>query len=304
MQSDEDIVQAIINGTWWQGAVVSAKKMAPFVHTPEGADFWVVASQTCNLYNIDLERVPSFEILAAKCIDTCSPQMSKGDHPRTLHIEAENNGEKIFLEILIQKRAWLDRKILAQVGAPDYYICDTLPEHDNDWLKKQWLDLFSGWLGRSYTRVALPDEFNLALETSKIKEIIDKKLTKRANELYGIYFSLAPDCDNPSHGLLGLMPPPYLLSIMLVTYPDAETDILGNFQKQLFTDLIENGKDDANGKRTKLTRATYAGELGIRIIKQGVTLKTTGEVTLQELKEYIRYSLVDHHSNSQFAANP
>lgn len=302
MQSKMDVVQAIKNGAWWQGAVINTKRMAHHQAEADGVDFWIVASQTCNLYNSNLEKIPNFEVLAAKIIDACNPQFTKGDNPRILHLEAISENSTIYLEVDIQKRAWLPREIMADLVAPDYLVCDAFAEHDPNWIKKQWLDLFSGWIGRSYTRVALPDEFNTSLNDCRIKEVIEKKLTKNANDLYGIYISLLPDADGPWNGILGLMPPPYQLSILLVTYMEADLEkILHNFKEQIFTDKISSGKKDADGKAIETTRAELAISLDIKIIKQGIQAMTIGEVSLLDLKQYIRYSLIDHHSNSMMA---
>ncbi|MGE8100333.1 hypothetical protein ACQKP6_20700 [Pseudomonas fluorescens] len=301
MQSKSDVVQAIKDGAWWQGAVIAASRVE-HLHKIEGVDFWVVASQTCNLYNQNFEKIPSFEVLAAKNIGECNPQFIKGDNPRILHLEAICEESTVYLEIDIQTRAWLPREAMAGLTAPDYLICDAFAEHDPNWIKKQWLDLFSGWIGRSYTRVALPDDFNTSLNDCRVKEVIEKKLTKHANDLYGIYISLLPDSEGPWNGILGLMPPPYQLSILLITYMEADLDsILSSFKKQLFNDKIASGKKDDNGKPIETTRAELAASFDIRIIKQGVQAMTIGEVSLLDLKQYVRYSLIDHHSNSMMA---
>ncbi|MDA7086641.1 hypothetical protein PH586_09650 [Pseudomonas sp. SA3-5] len=296
------LAEAIKQGEWWQGSVLRANRLDGDLQGSTDDDYWVIASQTCNLYSQNFEQIPVFEIVSAKKIEKPDPAFVKGDHPRILHVRGRLDAELVYFAIDIQRRAWLPRQILAEIGRPDFHLIDEPKEGGDNWEKNQWLDAFSGWLGRSYTRVALPDEFNDALSSSRIKEILHSKLTKHADKLYGIFISLSPDSDEPWAGVLGLMPPPYLLSIKLVTYNDEDPSALKDaLAKQLFDATIESGRDET-GKKTLISRADLARSHRVRIVKQSIEAVTTGEIYLDELKEYIRYSLVDHLSSASMAS--
>ena len=118
-------------------------------------------------------------------------QKKRGDNPRILHIEASSkNNETITLELDIQKRRWLPRDLLSELPAPVFHVRDVKNEGDPDWLKSQWLDSLVGWLGRSYTRVALPDLFNESMNSARLSECLDDKLRKHKDDIYGIYIDV------------------------------------------------------------------------------------------------------------------
>jgi len=173
----EKLIAQITENRWWQGSVIPDKSLSGFVEQKSNIDYWVVASQTCNLYNPDFKKIPVFELIAGRKIDKCLPQFSKGDNPRIIHVEAFSDNGKISVEIDIQKRNWLPRHLLAELEKPIFNVQDSKCG-DDPYLKYQWLDNFIGWLARSYNRITLPDKFNEAMRLSRIEEVLQKKLTK------------------------------------------------------------------------------------------------------------------------------
>lgn len=294
-ESPENLLAEIKTKKWWQGALISGKALASYDASFKNSDWWVIASQTCNLYNSCFENVPDFEVVAGTGITECNPAFTKGDHPRVLHTTAQNDNSQINLEIKIHDRKWCSRKLLAALPSPSYKLKDANPDEAPDWIKKQWLDKFVGWISRSYTRITLPDAFNEAIQQSKIDNILKNKLSKHGDKLYGIYLSLNPDDDTPHSGTIGEMPSPYLLSIVLVVNEDVDPDELKEkLLKQLFEDEIQ----DPENSTLKLTRVELAKRNNVRIIKEDIEAKNIAEVTLKELKHLVRYSFVDHLSSS------
>lgn len=296
MAEDDDntLAEAIKEKKWWQGSILPSSYFDDELSKKEADAWWVIASQTCNLYNSDFEKVPVFEMVLAKKIDKIDARLSKGNNPRKLHIKVEvNNNETIAFEVDIQKRVWVDRKMLATL-VPYYQIRDANQEETADWLNNQWLDNFAGWLSRSYTRVTLPDEFNDILRASKIQPVLDNKLGD--NKLYGIYFNISSAEDEEYAGPLGLMPPPYSLEISLVSDEKHDpTQFVEKLKKQLFEDKVTVTFDE---RTENLTRAAAAKKLGLTIILQGITGQSIGEVSLLEVKKLIRYTLNDYLSRA------
>ena len=293
------LLRAIEERNWWQGSVIPAADLSLSEEENRDVAFWVIASQPCNLYNPCFKNVPVFELVAASEVSQCDPGKSKGDNPRILHVKAESVDKTMALELNIQRRRWLPRNLLAEIQASVFHIRDALRNSELDWFRNQWQDNFASWLARSYTRIALPNEFNDAMKASRLREVIESKLAKHKDELYGVYFSIDSDTDNGWDGKLGEMPPPYLLNIMLVTHEDADPSILKErLVKQLFEDKIQ---DPANAS-LKLTRVELAQQHNIRLIKTAVDAKSVSELTLLELKSLVRYSLIDHLSDSSMAA--
>ena len=261
------------------------------------ADFWVVVSQTCNLYNPSFEKVPLFEVVGASLLDACSPPMTRGDDPRAIHLQAASNHGAISLNVDIHKRKWLPRHCLADVPGPEYGIKDA-PRHESP-MKDQWLDNLAGWMARSYTRVALPDDFNEALRQSRLEKVLKEKLAKQKDALYGIYLSIEPDNEQRWTDALGSMPPPYVLGITLVLNEEYSPKALREtLVQQIFEDKLPDPADGNN----KVTRAELASREGIYIVAAGVEARSVTDITLQEMRSLIRYSLVDHLSDSSFAS--
>lgn len=301
----KEIVRKIQQAGWWQGSVISRGKISHLLESTCTTELWVIASQTCNLYNPSFDKIPVFEVVGAGVVDSCEGGISKGDNPRILRVKAQGVHETVALEIDIQKRRWLPRTCLAEIGEPDFAVRDCPRTTEPDDHRNQWLDIFSGWIARSYTRVTLPDEFNRILKTSKIDEVFNRKLTAFSNQLYGIYILVSQRTDKPWTLALGLMPPPYLLEILLVTHDDIDpTPIVEDLVKRLFDDEVKvRDRMDNAGNPIKLTRSAYANELGITVLGESITGKTMSEVTLSEIKTHIRYSNVDYLSDSSAATS-
>lgn len=284
------VVEKIKAAGWWQGSVISAADLQQYISEKLDSEFWVIASQTCNLYNPSHEKVPCFELVGARRIDKCQSNLSKGDHPRALHVEAIRSEETVALELNVLQRRWLDRRVLGEISKAHSEIVDAI-----DPAGTQWLDRFSGWLARSYTRVTLPDHFNTALQDCRLKKYLEGKLINNADQLYGIYFSISHDDDDEFKGALGLMPPPYILDITVVCHEDFDPEPL---KSEIVKNIFDETKVVGNIKKSI---ADLAREHGIRLSKTGVTARTTESITLAELRSLTRYSFVDHLSDSSYS---
>lgn len=297
----EKLLAEIKEKKWWQGSLISGNDLSKTDKAYAQAEWWIITSQTCNLYNPCFEKIPVFEIVAARKIEKCDSGKIRGDNPRILHIEAQSNKEIIALEINIMDRLWCPRQYLGDLPAPTFYVRDAERGTDPDWLRKQWLDKFIAWLARSYTRVTLPDAFNDALEKSKIKNVLERKLTTDKDKLYGIYLSIEQDSEIPWKGVLGEMLPPYLLNIVLAVYEDVDPEpIKAKLLSQIFNNEIT---DPESIEAKKLTRAELARRYGIRLIDADIEALSVAEITLLRIKSLIRYSSVDHFSDSSMAAS-
>lgn len=297
---DESVhyVKEIENKGWWQGSVLGGSDLSIYYSSAPVAEYWIMASQTCNIYNNDFERIPVVELVAAKKIDACEPGFVKGDNPRVLHVEALSIGETLPLEVDIQKRIWIPRHLLVKMPMPVFRLRDEPLEGKSEQKNRKWNDTFSGWLARSYTRVALPDDFNRAIRVARIEDAIQKKLLKQPDDIYGIYFSINSDSDEDWSGALGEMPPPYLLEIMVVVEEDVDPEIIRtNFIAHLFDAKVQDPEDATK----KITRADLARKNSIRIIRESIFVKNIREVSLYEMKSLVRFSLVDHLSDSAMA---
>ncbi|MNJ48426.1 hypothetical protein D3C77_436190 [compost metagenome] len=218
----------------------------------------------------------------------------KGGHPREIDLFAKGASGELLIKAETQKRIWIPRRLLVDLEAPKFRVQNIRAVPFT--YETQWLDKFSSWLARGYTRVALPDAFNTALGKSQIRDVLEARLAKKKHDdLYGIFMTITGD--DSSEGELGVMKPPYDLGIMIACYENVDPQpILTQLVKQLFKDLI---KDPENSGGT-LTRAALAKRLGVRIIAQDVEVRSIADIYLSELlgPNTVRYNMVDHHSDS------
>lgn len=277
---------------WWQGSVVSASVIPVLEYASN--DFWVVASQACNLYANDFVQLPWVELVGANLIPCSEPSKSKGDHPRILHIQANGTSGSPHLQIDITLRKWIQRSFLAEIS-PEYSL-STLSAEKGITCPN---DILCGWLARSYTRVALPNDFNRILQEAKIGKLINDKLAKHADKLYGIYFSIESEIENETKTAIGKLPPPYLLSIVIVVNEDVDGEAVC---KPFIDGLFAQNTPDPRGEMKKVSRADLARRYGIRLIEEDVRIMNMAEITLLELRGLVRYTFVDYLSDSGFSA--
>jgi hypothetical protein len=95
------------------------------------------------------------------------------------------------------------------------------------------------------------------------------------------------------------MPPPYLLGITLVTHENVDPELL---KVELIGHLFDSKIKDPENKKD-ITHADLAQKCGIRIVDSAIEARTIADVTLLELKSLVRYTFVDHLSNSSMSVS-
>ncbi|PFG60252.1 hypothetical protein DM05_4958 [Pseudomonas poae] len=291
--TDLELAESIKSSGWWQGSVISDQKLQGLSVDDSNTTWWIVASQTCNLYNPDFCKIPVVELISARLIPKLEKSFSRGNNPRILHVEAIGDGKTVYFEVDIQSRTWIRRQQLACIGNPEFEIVDSSRD-TTDWVNTQWLDNFAGWIARSYTRVTLPDDFNRVLKVSKIQDVLDGKLM-RSPKLYGIYLNISSASEEEWTGTFGLMPAPYFLEILLVSDEDENPDqMVADLSKALFEDKV-NFKDIGE---LKLSRADVAKRYGLTIVPAGITGQNIAQASILDIKSSIRYTLNDFLSMS------
>lgn len=298
-EQEQQIVARILSKVFWQGSVLARSDLLKHCPDLPAGEWWVIASQTCNLYNPSLTKVPQVELISASEIDELHPAYVKGNEPRTLHAVAESEGVHLKLQVNILLRYWIARTVLADLPAPIAMFVDNSHVEEKAVGEPNWNERFTGWLGRSYTRIALPDDFNDALKAARLTDLLDKKLAQQEKQIYGVYLSVRSDSKPPWTGIPGLMPPPYNLEILVAV----EEDVLPTDIQKIWIDVLTKKtlKDPDNDQET-VSREELARRKGIRISSRSIRVKSISEIPLSELKGYVRYSMLDYLSNSAMAA--
>lgn len=223
----QDIRHIYSNG-WRQGSVIDKDSITlpeKFSCHNEDDYYILICSQSCTVVSPDISKDPYVEAVLAKPIqkyNSRSPE-ARGKNQRKLHLPVNGGDNFEALEIQLKDRFELPRQNLT----------DILPKKDITLNKSEVLSLAS-WLGRNYTRIALPDTLVQKLkETGFRKELEDWFKTKLnddatiADKISNIYISWKPDEEADKY------------EVKMVFICDNEPDTVGNVTSN-FDDKISS----------------------------------------------------------------
>jgi len=237
--SDAEIVAKIQQEGWWQGSVIEAgalREVEPSL--PEGFDYWVMASQTCNLYNNNLEKISKVEWVGANKVDKSDSRQKGGRNPRLLETMASHPNGEVWLVCNAQERHWGRRANMARI-TPSMALKNATKAAQSERHK----DNFAAWLARAYTRLELSNELGKALDKGKFMAAVDKLIEAHEGDIFGIFIKVADDDDSPPEQV---KPPCYVdLKIVLERRGD-----LAQVNKKL-DELFRAEFTTPNGKKTR-----------------------------------------------------
>ncbi len=172
----------ISQNNWQQGAslfIDSTKDI--YVRTQYGDQqlrlkdgTYIILSQDCDIVNNCLEKEPVIEIIEARPMQQCNPEVSSGKNPRQLHL----GGENYALEFFPYKRLFISRHYLEIIPASEIKI------------EGSQLKILTRWIFKRTVRAAFPDSFNRRISTKNIKRI-KQILGNEAKESLGLFVRLA-----------------------------------------------------------------------------------------------------------------
>lgn len=311
-QSDQQaVVSCIRNFGWWQGSVVPVSDLGEHCAAPGEATHWIVSSQTCNVQHGDLDQVPSVEMIAATLLKDVdfSADLAKGERPRILHTCASGEDGQLFLKLQIHDRHWMPRAVLASC-APGRFAIEDLQDDTGG----RYKEIFASWLGRSYTRLELPNDFNEALAHSGIKEKVFSRLRRQGSLIQGIYLFIASGADkvNGEEGFEEESQPltpsaiskaagPYIVDITVVVQQGCDSvkinevrDILSGILAKRIP--IEKLPEEVRSPgETKCTMADIAASKGLSVGTMDVV--TVKAWTVHDLMRTVRFTDYDYLSS-------
>lgn len=293
---DEDFARKIRSHAWWQGSVLPDVALRQLVGPPppNGATHWILASQTCNLYNPDFTKIRVVEWVGATQInfDNTDPLKLSGRNPRMLHCKATGiNHEDVWLECDLQLRHWIDRKLLAESRPEPFSFVDDPSSQSN----LQCKDIFIRWIARSYTRLELSDELGKALRDSKIEEMIGKICKAHESEIYGIFLGI-DDEDEGATAAVDVIPPCSVELFFIVNSNTQESAIRKKIDDFFGAD-VPNPESTAGSNSPKKIKKKDAIKRTNQL-RVSYMVKDTTEWNIADLESTLRYSFVDHFSNS------
>ncbi len=167
----------------------------------------IVASQSCDIANNNLDHDPYIEFSLGTLIDKGDGNLTHNKNPRILHIQIDYSTDTIevvgqlFVEILAYKKAFIPKEHLMGLNP------DSGKTISNDQLKS-----YVSWLSARYSRPALPTEFNNRIAKADPKNKRKRKAKTLNSALSGLYIEIIPDAEIPEDqnynvNLLALLSP-------------------------------------------------------------------------------------------------
>lgn len=195
---------------WRQGSVVKKQDM-PDLLALIGEDgtssdaHLIVASQSCDIANNNIESDPNVELMIARPITQKDGNLTYNKNPRQLHTEL-----KIFTgNTDLFSYESIEIRIAERILVPKEHLANFSPD-DSAQLETDQLESCVNWLSARYNRPALPTVFNNRISHADPKAKLRKKAKALNDKLSGIYveiipFDELPEGKNYTVNLLGLV---------------------------------------------------------------------------------------------------
>jgi hypothetical protein len=291
-----DLARKIQENSWWQGSILADESLRLLVgdQLPSNATHWILASQTCNLYNADFEKIRLVEWVGARKIGDHEKDTINlgGRNPRVLHCSAnEASGLVTWLECDLQLRAWVDRKLLADAKPLSIAFVD----HPSNQANLQCKDIFIRWVARSYTRLELSNELGDALKNAKISELIRDICKKYESDLFGVFLDIDDDTDGTTKAVE--IKPPCSVEIFFVLYSESHQTSINSKIENFFNAEVPNPDFSTGSNISKKIKRKdiLMKRFGLRI---SAMVHQTTEWNISDLERTIRYSYDDYFSGS------
>jgi hypothetical protein len=156
-QDDSDITNAklILDKGWRQGSIFDPRGILEEITLADG-ELLIICTQSCTVVSSRFTTDPVVEAMVIKPLAKYNHKAfeATGKNQRKLHIEIINNTHFKCIECDFNRRFFFDRRKLLDLKQ----LLEL--EIDNEGSTK-----LAGWIGRAYTRIALP---NLLVERIKI----------------------------------------------------------------------------------------------------------------------------------------
>jgi hypothetical protein len=299
---------------WWQGSVVPAAELArldPSPTLPKEPTHWIVASQTCNLYNPSLEKIPKMEWVGA--FELVEPRkqdsrMKFGKNPRVLQCYATTkDGQATWFECDIQQRHWSPRACLANAQPQLLALRDQL---GGDWTSQQ-KDIFIRWLGRSYTRHELSDELGYAFSKSSLGTAIENSVKGLDQDVFGLFLELKaaddgdkePETAPPAIPAIDVRPPcdvelTFVVAERIVEHRgDQPVSALSKIEEQANKEFARQYPDPRNNK----AKTSAMERLRSANVRLSLAFRSKADWTVDDIERTVRFTDPDYLSGSDDA---
>ncbi len=161
-EADIDNAKIISEKGWRQGSIFTPGDVFKEM-TLADEELLIICTQSCTVVSSRFTTDPKVEAMVIKPLSKYNPRSTEatGKNQRKLHIEVLNNSQFKCIECDINRRLFFDRLHLLKI---------TPLQHME--ISMQSVTKLAGWLGRSYTRIALPDLLVTLLKPEIIPHIL------------------------------------------------------------------------------------------------------------------------------------
>ncbi len=169
----------------------------------------IVASQSCDIANNNLELDPHVEVYAARLIDKPNGNYLHNKNARLLHTK--------FIQRLpgvdMSAEKHIEIKAFEKLFVPKTLLQGLSPTTDRQ-MQEYDVRNFADWLAARYSRPALPTAFNNRIDAADPRGTLRDKAKKANNLLSGMYVEILPfaelkDIERYQVNLLGTVPADY-----------------------------------------------------------------------------------------------
>ena len=172
-RDDDDPGAQLLELQWKQGSLIHRDGLDE-LDIRADAFVGIVASQDCDIAAHTAVE-PTVELMLASHVPRCETRNIDGRNPRLFDLEFDGDS----IRLAIRDRCNVEKLKLVELGAP----MSRLPKPGS----------VSRWLGRRYTRVAWPDQFEKEIGSGRASKKLKRLLSRDDWELVPeLYFSLTP----------------------------------------------------------------------------------------------------------------
>ncbi|WP_288945002.1 hypothetical protein [uncultured Marinobacter sp.] len=251
---------AIIENGWLQWATVERELLQEHCGGVElREDFYVLATQSCDLAHGDFGNEPFVEFIGFSLVDRVQPELTRASNSRVLHVEVPVDGETKCLGFFIRERVLFTRKLLERFSPNNPFS-----------LSSEVCTQLTTWLAARYYRPSFSDEFNDHWKKvlGKIKEKVKRAYDRFGDVITGVFLGARDDVENEDFSASWII----VFSDERVSASENRDEIM-NFLEGWDESLSEY--IDSNG---------YDGV---------VSIQSTAELTLSDLEKHRRIFLDD-----------
>lgn len=166
----------------------------------------IVASQSCDIANNNLELDPHVEVYAAKLIAKPDGNYQHNKNARLLHTKFIQRRPGVDMSA----ERYIEIKAFEKLFVPKMHLQELAPAIDRQ-MEDYDARNFSDWLAARYSRPALPTAFNNRIDAADPKGLLRDKAKKANSVLSGMYVEILPfaelkDTERYQVNLLGTIP--------------------------------------------------------------------------------------------------